>query len=178
MPEFMIRTAAPSGTAARIAAAAAVAVDSRMRVASLQTLEKTVDDSLERERLLAFLSSAFGFMALVLAAVGVYGVIAYGVARRTSEIGLRMALGADRTRVLKMIVKDAAAIPLAGLAAGAPIAWLASRIAGSLLFGVQPGDPWSLAASGFLITAVSIIAAAIPALRAMRINPISALRHE
>jgi predicted permease len=178
MPEFIIRTSAPLGELAPTIRRAAGAVDGRLRLGQVQTLDKTVNDYLERERLLASVSSLFGFIALALATVGVYGVIAYGVTRRTSEIGLRMALGADRPQVLRMIVRDAAAIPLAGMAVGAPLAFAASRITESLLFGVKPGDAASLGASGALIVAMAILAAVIPARRAMRIDPISVLRHE
>jgi ABC-type antimicrobial peptide transport system permease subunit len=157
---------------------AASTIDGRLRLGRMQTLVQAMDDYLERERLLASLSSMFGFIALMLASVGVFGVISYRVTRRMSEIGLRMALGASRRQVLRMIIRDAATIPLAGIAIGAPLAFVASRVAESLLFGVKSGDLTLLGSSGALIVAMAILAAAIPARRAMKLDPISVLRHE
>jgi predicted lysophospholipase L1 biosynthesis ABC-type transport system permease subunit len=177
-PEFILRTNVPLTDVTAMVRRAVAAVDGQLRLTQIQTLDKMVNDYLERERLLASLSSMFGSVALILAAVGVYGVIAYGVTRRMNEIGLRMALGANRAQVLRMIIRDAAIIPVIGIAAGAPLAFAASRIAESLLFGVKPRDVMSLGVSGALIFAMAIIAAVIPARRAMRIDPITVLRHE
>ncbi len=178
MPEFVVRANAQVSLVAAAVRAAVSEVDGQLRLGRIQTLDKTVDDFLERERLLASLSSAFGIIALILATVGIYGVIAYGVTRRVSEIALRMALGASRPEVLRMIVRESVVIPLAGIVIGAPVAFAASRVTASLLFGVQPGDAASMAGAGALMVCMAIVAAVVPARRAMRIDPISVLRHE
>lgn len=178
MPEFDARTSLPIGQVAAAARRSAAAVDGELRIGKTQSLNKTVNDYLERERLLASLSSVFGVIALILVAIGVYGVIAYDVTRRMSEIGLRMALGAARAQVLGMVLTEATVIPLAGIVAGAPLAYAASRVAASILFGVLPGDISSLLGAAALILAMAILAALIPAFRATRIDPVSVLRQE
>ncbi|MES1258081.1 MAG: ABC transporter permease, partial [Acidobacteriota bacterium] len=178
MPEFIMRTDSPPGELLPMIRRATSTVDGRLRPVRMQTLDKTMDDYLERERLLASLSSLFGFIALTLASVGIFGVISHGVTRRMNEIGLRMALGANPPQVLRMILRDAATIPLAGIAIGAPVAFAASRVAESLLFGVEHGDPALLVISGALIVAMAMLAAAIAARRAMKLDPLSILRHE
>lgn len=177
-PEFLLRTSLGVPQVAAAIRKAAARVDGQLRLDVIQSLNEQVNDYLERERLLASVSGTFAVLALVLAAVGIYGVIAYGVTRRTSEIGLRMALGADRSQVIGMIIRDAAIIPLVGLAVGIPLALASSRVAGSLLFGVKPGDIWSLVGSGIIMLAVAIVAASIPVHRAVRIDPLTVLRHE
>jgi ABC-type antimicrobial peptide transport system permease subunit len=178
MPEFAVRTNLPVSQVGATARRSAAAVDGQLRISRIQTLNKTVNDYLERERLLASLSSTFGVIALILVTIGVYGVIAYDVTRRVSEIGLRIALGAARAQVLRMVLTEATVIPLAGIMAGAPLAYAASRVAASLLFGVLPGDISSLLGAAALILVMAMAAALIPALRAMRIDPITVLRHE
>ena len=178
MPEFVLRTNLPVSQVGDTARRSAAAVDGQLRISRIQTLNQTVNDYLERERLLASLSSIFGVIALILATIGVYGVIAYGVTRRVSEIGLRIALGAARAQVLRMVLTEAAVIPLAGILVGAPLAYAASRVTASLLFGVQPGDISSLLGAAALILGMAMAAALIPAFRAMRIDPITVLRHE
>jgi predicted permease len=140
----------------------------------------TVEDRLgfEVERLGARLLSAFGILALILAAVGLYGVMAYAVARRTSEIGVRMALGAQRGSVLRTVLRETMTLMLAGIAVGIPAAIAATRLLKSALFGLEPGDPATIATVTAILLGVALFAGYIPARRASAVDPVVALRHE
>jgi predicted permease len=135
-------------------------------------------ESLLRERLMATLSGFFGALAVVLATVGLYGVMSYSVARRKGEIGLRMALGADRRDVIGMIMREAGTLLAGGLVVGTALALVAARSAGALLYGLQPGDPATLAMAVAALTAVAAAASYLPAERAARLEPTAALRDE
>jgi putative ABC transport system permease protein len=124
------------------------------------------------------LLTVFGAIALILAAIGVYGVISYGVAQRTQEIGIRMALGARHTDVLAMVVRHGAVLAGIGLAVGLGGALALSRLLSSLLFQVSPTDPPTFASGTVVLTAVALLAAALPARRAARTDPMVALRNE
>ncbi|MDT5272321.1 MAG: putative transport system permease protein [Acidobacteriota bacterium] len=137
-----------------------------------------VDSSLLRERLMATLSGAFGLLALVLACVGLYGVMSYGVAGRTNEIGIRMALGARGRDVLWLILREAALLVLVGVGLGLPAALAAARLATGLLYGVTPADPVSVSLAVLLLFAVAALACYIPARRATKVDPMVALRYE
>ena len=115
---------------------------------------------------------------MVLAAVGIYGVIAYSVSQRTQEIGIRMALGAPRAAVMRMVVGQAMTLACIGLAVGAVGAWLLTRLMEKLLFGVTPSDPLTFAAVSALLALVAAVAASVPGLRATRVDPVIALRAE
>jgi putative ABC transport system permease protein len=115
---------------------------------------------------------------LVLAAAGIFGVISYSVSSRTHEIGIRVALGAQREAILWMILKETLLLAIAGLTVGIPCALAASRLLARMLFGISPNDPATLAAVAFILTAVAALAGYVPARRAMRVDPIVALRHE
>ena len=143
-----------------------------------RTVPQLVDLRLSRDRLTARLSSFFGLLALVLASIGLYGVLSYNVTRRTSEIGVRMALGAQRRNVLAMILREAFLVTALGVAVGIGAAIAATRIIASMLFGVTPRDPVTLAMAAGILLAVAALAAAIPAMRASRTDPITALRYE
>jgi ABC-type antimicrobial peptide transport system permease subunit len=130
------------------------------------------------ERTFAALSSAFSFLALLLACVGLYGTMAYAVARKTNEIGIRMALGAGRETILNMVMRETVLIVLAGVAAGLPAAWAASGLLKTRLFGMSPHDPWSIAMAVAATLAVTAVAGYIPARRASRVDPMVALRYE
>jgi putative ABC transport system permease protein len=138
----------------------------------------TVRESLLRERLMATLSGFFGFLAVILATVGLYGVIAYMVARRRGEIGIRIALGADRGNVLRFVLREAALLLAVGLAIGSALAIVVARTASSLLFGLQPSDPSTIGAAITFLAAVAIAASFFPAWRAARLDPMNALREE
>jgi ABC-type antimicrobial peptide transport system permease subunit len=127
---------------------------------------------------MATLASGFGLLALALASVGIYGLLAYGVARRTKEIGIHMALGAQRRKVIALVLRGARQSLLIGLAIGLPAAIGASRWVESMLFGLRPTDPVAIVAAVLLLATVAHIAAYVPALRASRVDPLVALRHE
>ena len=153
-------------------------LDANVPVLRIRTLQDYVDASFQRERLIAWLCAVFGLLALGLASVGLYGVMAYAVTRRTREIGVRIALGAQRGDVLAMVLAESLLPVLAGIAAGSFAALALSRLVAGLLYGVAPQDPVTLALAAAALLAVSLAAAAIPARRAARVEPLAALRHE
>jgi ABC-type antimicrobial peptide transport system permease subunit len=137
-----------------------------------------VDQNLVQERLIATLSGFFGGLALLLASVGLYGVMAYNVQRRTREIGIRMSMGAGRPQVLWMVTREALGLIVAGVIVGLPVALAASRLVSSMLFGLTAGDPATMLGATGLLTATGLLAAFIPAFRASRVDPMVALRYE
>ena len=141
-------------------------------------LSAQLNDSLLRDRLMAALSGGFGFLAGLLATLGLYGVVAYMVAQRSNEIGVRIALGASRSRVIRLILREAMLLLSAGLTVGVMLALWAGRAAAALLFGLQPHDAISLIAASLLLTTIALIASYLPARRAAGLNPMSALRSE
>jgi ABC-type antimicrobial peptide transport system permease subunit len=142
------------------------------------TLEDDFNQSLSRERMIAFLSGFFGLLALGLAAVGLYGVMAYAVTQRTREVGIRMALGARRGEVIAMIVRESLRPVLIGTVIGLGAALAVTRLAAGLLYGVAPRDPLSLVLAASAMLIVAMLAAALPARRASRVEPMTALRYE
>jgi predicted permease len=175
---FAVRTAISPGAVAPAIRAVVREFDRMLPVVGLKTLEEQIDESLLQERLSAFLVSLFGVVTTALACIGLYGLVSYSVTSRTREIGLRMALGASRAGVLRMILKQVAVVTVVGLAMGIPAAFAVKRFIRSLLFGVEPADPASLAFACVAILAAALFAAYIPARRAMRVDPMQALRHE
>jgi predicted permease len=153
-------------------------VDSNVPVYRMRTLEQQVDKSLMSERLLATLSAIFGCLATLLAAVGLYGVMAYMVARRTREIGIRMALGASGGSVVWLVMREVLLLAVVGLAIGLPSAWALTRLVETQLFGIQPADPLTMTMAAIGIAAVATLAGYLPARRATGIDPMRALRWE
>jgi predicted permease len=153
-------------------------VDSNVPVYRMRTLEQQVDKSLMSERLLATLSAIFGCLATLLAAVGLYGVMAYMVARRTREIGIRMALGASGGSVVWLVMREVLLLAVVGLAIGLPSAWALTRLVETQLFGIQPADPLTMTMAAIGIAAVAVLAGYLPARRATGIDPMRALRWE
>jgi predicted permease len=141
-------------------------------------LSAQVEATLVRERMMATLAGAFGALALLLTCVGLYGLLACSVAERTREIGIRMALGAQGTRLVAMVLASGAKLLLVGVALGLPAAWLATRAVRSMLFGLAPTDPGVIAGAMTLLVAAAQLAAYLPARRASRVDPLIALRHE
>jgi len=153
-------------------------LDANLPVYKLRTVEQQMDRSLLNERLIATLSSFFGLLATVLAIVGLYGVMAYTVSRRTREIGIRMALGAVSGNVVWLVMREVVTLVAIGVAIGLPVAWGLSRLVQAQLFGITPNDPATLALATALLAMVACAAGSIPALRATRVDPLSALRYE
>jgi Acidobacterial duplicated orphan permease len=145
---------------------------------NFQVFRTMVQESLLRERLMATLSGLFGVLALLLASIGLYGLLSYGVTSRTNEIGIRMALGAHARNVMTLILKEAVLLVLVGVAIGVPVTIYVSRFAGSLLFDLSPTDPLSLGAAGFVLMLVALVAGYWPARRATKVDPLVALRDE
>jgi len=145
---------------------------------SFQSLDTMVEGSLLRERLLATLSGFFGALALLLASIGLYGILSYSVASRTNEIGIRMALGAGARNVRWLILREALLLLLAGVAVGAPLIVAVTRLAATLLYGLTPTDSVSLGLAALSLLAVTLLAGYVPARRATKLDPLTALRHE
>jgi predicted permease len=154
------------------------ASEPRLAIGTIETLDSRVARSIGVERLLAWLTMAFAAAALGLASLGLYGTISYAVKRRTAELGIRLALGADRAAVQWLIVREALLLVLAGGAVGLPLAFLAARAVASLLYATPPSDPIAYATAVVVLGAVSVFAAYLPARRASRLDPMFALRAE
>ena len=154
------------------------ALDSNLPVFNIHTVEERVDQSLTQEKLLATLSGLFGGLALALAAVGLYGVMAYAVGQRTREIGIRMALGADRGVILTQVLREAGVMTLGGILLGLPMAYGLTKLVSSLLYGIRPTDPAAVCGAVVALVIAAMIAAWIPARRATRVDPLVALRCE
>ena len=170
---YFVRSSGPVGAQAAVAA-----LDPDMPVYDLQTTEAHIADSIYIDRMIATLSSFFGALATLLAAIGLYGVIAYSVARRTREIGVRMALGARRQDVLWMVLRQTAILAGIGIALALPLSIGLGRAIQSQLYGVSPADFRVIAGSAILLAIVSATAGYFPALRAARSHSLTALRHE
>ena len=152
--------------------------DDKLPIFGVTTLSEQVHANLNDERLIAQLVSFFGALALILACIGLYGVMAQGVARRTNEIGIRMALGARGGNIAWMILRETLYLVLAGLVIGLPAALLGAKLIASQLFGLKPADPFTLIAASVVLTVVALLAGYLPARRASRVNPLNALRYE
>jgi predicted permease len=153
-------------------------IDRNIPVYNMRTLERQIERSLLTERLVATLSSAFGALATLLAVIGLYGLMAYTVSRRTREVGLRMALGAVSGDVVWLVMREVIALVTIGVLLGLAAAWGLSRLIGNQLYGVSPNDPMTMAAAACGLTMIALVAGYIPAFRASRVNPVTALRYE
>jgi len=175
---FLIR--AHSGQEVRAAdlRAAVRATDSAVNLVAIDTASQLMNKTLDTDRAIAALSFAFGLLAITLAAVGVYGLLAHDVTRRTSEIGIRMALGATRPGVMALVFREVALVGLVGMAAGAAGASALGKLVAGMAYGWTPGDPRVIAAAIALLATVAALAAWFPARRAATMDPTSALRHE
>ena len=152
--------------------------DPNLPVFAMKTIEQQIDEGVFAERLVAVLSTFFGMLATLLAAIGLYGVMAYTVSRRTREIGLRMALGAARREVLRMVMREVGLLAVLGIAVAVPTAFALSRLIQAQLYNVKGNDPAIFSAASFAIAVVAGTAGLIPAIRATRIDPMTALRNE
>jgi predicted permease len=154
------------------------AVDSQLPIAKIRTMEQVVSESTARQNFNMLLLSIFAGLALLLAAIGIYGLMSYTVEQRTQEIGIRMALGAGRGDMLKLIVRQGMLLAGIGVAIGLGAAFGLARLLASLLFGVKTTDPFTYAAVALILTSVALFATYVPARRATKIDPLIALRYE
>jgi putative ABC transport system permease protein len=153
-------------------------LDKDLPVTDVAAMPEVLRDSIAQPRFRTLLLALFGAMALALAATGIYGVVSYSVAQRTSEIGVRLALGASRPAILRLVLRETLMLTLSGLAVGVPCALTASRLLSRQLFEIPPGDPLTLGATCCVLAAVALLSAFVPARRAMRVEAMVALRHE
>jgi predicted permease len=154
------------------------ALDSALPLTDMRTMEDQIDESLSTQRMVAGLSGFFGTLATLLAAIGLYGVMAYTVSRRTREIGIRVALGAGRGSLLSLVMREVVVLTAAGVAIAIPVALALTRLVRTQLYQVAPTDPLSMSLAALVLISVALLAGYIPAERATRVNPISALRYE
>jgi len=173
-----VRTAGAPASVVSAVASKVHELDPNVAVADVKTMDEVMDASVAQRRLVMTLLVVFAGIALLLSAVGIYGVISYAVSQRTQEIGIRMALGAQRANVLLMVVRQAVVLAAAGIAAGALGAWLLGGLMKSLLFGVRPSDPLTFFTVAAVLALAGTLAASVPALRATRVDPVVALRAE
>jgi putative ABC transport system permease protein len=176
-PQFLIHASVPPPTAIS-GVKDAILQSAPQSIVDFHTLQTQIRDSLLRERLMATLSGFFGFLAVVLATIGLYGVISYTVARRTNEIGIRVALGAQRGHVIGMIMREAGTMLAIGIVVGGGLSLLTARAAASLLYGLKPHDPSTLIIAVVALTGVAAAASFLPAHRAAGLDPMAALREE
>jgi predicted permease len=147
-------------------------------IGPIATMEMQLDAALSRERLLAFLSTLLGAVAAALAAIGLYGVLSFAVKRRTREIGIRLSVGARRSEIVALFLRESAWIAAAGVALGIPLMWLCGKVAGSLLYGLQGEDPLTATLSTAGLAVLSLLAGFVPAAKAAAVDPVRALRHD
>jgi ABC-type antimicrobial peptide transport system permease subunit len=173
-----VRCAGDSVTFAAPVRQEVLRVRSTVLINNISTMEKQVQQSLRRERLVTALSTAFGALALELACIGLYGILAYAVTRRTSEIGIRIALGATGSQMVWLILREAMALAMSGVVVGVPAVLVLGRISRTLLYGVGPLDLPAFACALLVMFVSAAIAGIVPARRAGRLDPMSALRCE
>jgi putative ABC transport system permease protein len=153
-------------------------VDPEQPVWKVRTLEHLLSQNVADRRFVLWLMTCFAALAVLLTALGIYGVVSYTVAQRTHEIGVRMALGAQGRDVLRMVLRGGMGLALAGVGAGLVVAFAVTRLMSGLLFGVSAADPLTYAAVALLLAAIALVACYIPARRATRVDPLVALRYE
>jgi predicted permease len=174
---FYLRTSAPLESLAPAIGGLVKKQDPSLAIENLRSMHDQIDISLTLERLISILCTAFGLIATILAAIGIYGVMAFHVVRRTREIGIRMALGAQRSDVHRLVLKEASGLAIGGVLLGLPLALAGSRYTQALLYGIEPANPLTYAGTAGFLLAVALSASLLPARRASRIDPLTSLRH-
>lgn len=177
-PNFAVSTGLPGESILPSVREAVASIDRNLPVLDVRTQDEQIAASLQQPRIFADLTAGFGILALLLACIGIYGVMAYAVSQRTNEIGIRIALGAEPGRVLGMVLREASWIALIGVVAGTAAALALGRVIASMLYGLKAWDPMTLLAAAALLIAVALGASWIPARRAAAVQPMRALRHE
>ena len=175
---WVIRSAQPPGSLASAVRAAVASIDPQMPVANLETMDRTVDGKLSSRRIETYVIGLFAGAALLLAAIGIYGLIAYSVVQRTQEIGIRVALGATATGVVRLVLRQAVLLAVSGIAAGTVLSVVLARFIASLLFGVKATDVVTYSTVAAVLLVAAGAASLIPARRASRVDPMNALRRE
>jgi putative ABC transport system permease protein len=175
---LVIKSAADPTSVAASVRAVVRRLDPNLPVADVRTMDDVVSAALSTPRFTSMLLSVFAARALILSAIGIYGVLSYLVSRRTREIGIRVAIGAGRGQVLKMVMSGSVSLALVGIGAGLVMAFGITRLLRGLLYGVTPLDPATFAAAAIGLTAIAALASLLPAWRASRVNPVIALKSE
>ena len=175
---IVIRTTGDPAALAPVIRGMVASADKNVLVSDVQTMDQVVADATAEPRFYALVIGVFAAVALLLAAVGIYGVMSYSVSRRTQEIGIRMALGAKPDDVIKSVVKQGALLAAAGVGTGLIGALALTRLMARLLYGVRPSDPVTFAVVAILLSTVAVFASYIPARRAAKVDPMVALRYE
>jgi putative ABC transport system permease protein len=175
---FVVRTDGDPEAMTSAARGAMQEIDKDLPVYNIKAVNDVISESVAPRRLNMLLLGIFAGLALVLAAVGIYGVISYSVSQRTREIGIRMALGASHTSVLRLVVGEGMILAVIGVTIGVVASFFLTRLMSTLLFGVSTTDPITFVAISLLLTSVSMVASLVPARRAMKVDPMVALRYE
>jgi predicted permease len=175
---YEVRTHVPPDSLVPSVRQTVQSIDKNIPLMGVRTQANQIHDTIQQEWLFASITASFGILALLLTCIGVYGVMSYSVARRTREIGIRLALGAQTRGILGMILDEALRVTLAGVVVGLGVAFLLSGLVRAMLFGLEPNDPIAMASAALLLMVISFLAAFVPALRASRMKPIEALRSE
>jgi len=175
---FMVKTSLSPQVIEPMLQKRVAAIDRDLPITNVQSFQDQIDANLGQERLFASLAGGFGVLALALACIGVYGVMAYSVSQRTQEIGVRLALGAKRSQVRAMVLNEAAILAFVGVGTGLLATLALTRLVQSMLYGVRPQDMGSMAFGALTMLSVALIACWIPAARASHVEPVIALRHE
>jgi len=173
-----VRSSVASATIINGARAAIKSVDADMPIFDVKSMTDVLSDSVSQPRFYAILLGSFAAIALVIASLGIYGVISYTVSQRTRELGIRIALGAQRERVVRLVIRQGLSLTLAGIIIGVAGAYVVTRLIASLLFGVAPADPITFVAVAATFVAVACMASYLPARRAASVDPIIAMRAE
>lgn len=177
-PTLLVRTGLPAASLLPVIRRELTRLNPEVALVEPRTLRERVDDSIFVERAIATLSGFFGGLALLLAAIGIYGVMAYAVTRRTAEIGLRIALGAAPAKIKWLVLRDGLLLIAVGVAIGLPLSLAGGRITASLLYGIKPNDPLAFVSTVAVLLAIGALAAFLPARRAAAVQPVEALRHD